>query len=215
VILIDEQAILVEHRRAGTAVIVREAADLAVPDDPAVEIDRQQAVAAKRRVDAASVGRRRGRRVAVLRVAELDAALRHEGFEELLAVGAAEPEDREALAAVVGGGQEDAIAPDNRRRVAAPRDRRAPGDIFLCRPPVRIRTVGHEALSRWPSPARPVRRRDAFRLDHANRIRRPLRSGASREHENQRCHHAKRPNHGVRLNDFRLSTFDFRLKTFD
>ena len=74
VILIDEDAVLVQHRRAGAAVIVVQPADGAVPHDLAVDIGGQQAVAAERRIDAPAIGDRRRRRVAVLWMPELDAA---------------------------------------------------------------------------------------------------------------------------------------------
>jgi hypothetical protein len=51
VILIDEHAIFIEDRRPGAAVVVAQVAELLTPDDPAVEVERGEAVRAERRVD--------------------------------------------------------------------------------------------------------------------------------------------------------------------
>ena len=118
-VLVDEDAILVEHRRARRPVIVVDDAELVLPDDLAVEVEREQAVAAERRVDQLPVGRWRGRRKSVLVVHVLDAGLRDERLPQLLAVAARIRQHRQPLAVAVAGGEEDAIAPDNRRRVAA------------------------------------------------------------------------------------------------
>jgi hypothetical protein len=46
-ILVEEHAILVEHRRSGAAVIVAQIAELRVPEDLPVEVERGQPVSAE------------------------------------------------------------------------------------------------------------------------------------------------------------------------
>ena len=77
-ILIEDDAILVEQRRAGRAVIVVDRAEVAMPDQLAVHIDGHQAARAERGVDALAVGGRRRRGVAVLRRARARSARRRQ-----------------------------------------------------------------------------------------------------------------------------------------
>ncbi len=104
-ILIEEEAVLVENRRAGRPVIVVDDAELAMPDDLAVQVERHQPVTAKRRVDHVPVGHRRRRRVTVLLVHVLDAVLRNKRLPQLAAIGTIERQQRQLAAALLRGRQ--------------------------------------------------------------------------------------------------------------
>ena len=93
--------------------IVVDLPELSVPDEVAVEVDRDDPAAAKRGVDEFAVGGRGRRRRAVLVVDVLRATRRHVGFPQQATVGPAETEDRQPLAARAAGRQKDAVIPDN------------------------------------------------------------------------------------------------------
>ena len=168
-ILIEDDAVLVEQRRAGRPVVVVHAADSRVPDLLAGHVDRHQPAAAERGVDALTVGGHRRRRIAVLVVRPVGGPGGHGRFPLPLSVAAAIRQNRR-LAAVVGGrGEEDPIAPDHWRRVPAARNRHLPDDVLRRRPRVRVRVPLDQPLARGTAPSRPVAGRFALVRDHADR----------------------------------------------
>src|SRR5262249_44716711 len=134
VILVDDHAVFVEKRRAGGAVIGVHLRKRLMPDLLAGEIDAQDAVVAEIGVDALAIGGRRARGMAILVLARLRLGIGGESFPKLLAVVAGQAQDRTAFAVVVGRGQEDAVFPDDRRRVAGAGQIDFPEDIFGIRP---------------------------------------------------------------------------------
>src|SRR6185295_9045963 len=70
-ILVEDDPILVEQRRAGRPMIIGDAPEVALPEQLAVEIEGQQAAAAERDVDTLAVSCRRRRRVTVLIVSRI------------------------------------------------------------------------------------------------------------------------------------------------
>src|SRR5262249_6062063 len=112
----------------------------------AVEVDAQDAGVAEEGVDALAVGRRRARGVAVLEADLFRRRVRGDRLPEELAVGAVQAEDRAFLAAVGRGGEEEAFAPDNGRRVTLARQAYFPEDVFRPRPPIRVAGVDREPL---------------------------------------------------------------------
>ena len=170
-ILVDEDAVLVEHRRAGAAVIVAEIAELAMPHQRAIEIEGGETVRAKRRIDALPVGHRRRRRVAVLAVGALDPARRHVFLPQQRAVRAPEREHRDLRAAVARGRDEEVILPDDRRGMASAGDLNLPSDVLRVGPGVHVVRPGDVPLSRRSTPARPVGGALSFDGDQRDRRR--------------------------------------------
>src|SRR5688572_1523438 len=114
-ILVEDDAVLVEQRRSSGAVISLHRPEVAMPEQLAVHVHCDKATRTKRRVDTLTVGRRRRRRVAVLVVTALTRSPGgRERLPQLHAIGPAKRDDRDAPAVVVGSGQEDAIAPYDR-----------------------------------------------------------------------------------------------------
>ena len=138
VILIDEKAIFVEHRRSSGTVIVVDGAELAVPDDLAAHVEADQPVTPERRVDHAPVGRRRGRRVPILLVHLFNTVGRNSCFPELLAIGAIERDERQPGAVRLRSRQEDPIAPDDRRGIAGTGHGYSPLHVARGRPRIRV-----------------------------------------------------------------------------
>ena len=154
-ILEDDQPVLVEQRRTGRAVIVVEGSEGSVPDHAAVEIDGDDALVAERRIDALAVGCRRRGRGAVLLMKRLGGPVGVHRLPQQLAVRAVEREHRHAPIAA-GRGDEEAILPDDRRRVAAARHRGTPEHVLGGRPAIDVSRVGREALTARTAPAGPV-----------------------------------------------------------
>ena len=98
-------------------------------------------------IHARAVGARRRRCVAVLLVQLLGRAVRVQRLPQLLAVGAVEREHRHPPVAARGG-QEDAIPPDDRRRVPTARHGRPPEHVL------RYSTSDPDSRSRPRAPAR-------------------------------------------------------------
>ncbi len=73
VILVEEDTVVVENRRARAAVVVFEIAELLVPHEPALEVEGRDPMRAERGVNSPTVGRGRCRCVAVLGIGVLDA----------------------------------------------------------------------------------------------------------------------------------------------
>src|SRR5262249_16384450 len=59
----------------------------------------------------------------------------------------------------VGGGEEDALAPDGRRAHSGAEERHFPADVFGRGPALGQVLLGAGAVARWPPPARPLRGR--------------------------------------------------------
>ena len=178
-ILVKEQPILVQHRRPGRAVIVVDHAELAVPHDLPAHVDGDQPVPPERCVDTLAVGRGRRRRVAVLVVDVLDAVLRNERLPQHTPVGAAERDHRHAASVVARRGQEQAVAPDDRRRVATARHGHLPLDAARGRPRIRVLRLRHMTLRRGATPLRPVLRALPFDRDDPDVLRRRRRGAPS------------------------------------
>src|SRR5688572_17364520 len=87
---------------------------------------------------------------------------------QLRAIRPAVSHEREPAPVVVSGGEEDAIAPDDRRGIPFTGERRLPQHVLRCRPRIRIAGAGHESLSGRPPPSRPVLRALTLVRDHAN-----------------------------------------------
>ena len=166
-ILVQEYAVLVENRRARRTVIVVDRAELPVPHDRAAHVERDEAVPAERRVDALAVCRRRRRRVAVLLVNRFGAVGRHARVPRSRAGGAIDRHHRQTLAALRGR-DEDAVAPDDRRRVRLPGQLDLPLDRSRRGPSVDVGSVGDQTLSRWSAPPRPEPGARAGHVDHAD-----------------------------------------------
>ena len=113
-ILIDDDAILVEQRRACGAVVVVDASEIPLPEDLSLEIEGEQPPAAEGHVDAFAVGGWRGRGVPVLEVRRIAPSLRRECLPQFRAVGPAKRKQRQSSAAILGGRQQNPVAPDNR-----------------------------------------------------------------------------------------------------
>src|SRR5688572_8991033 len=115
-ILIEDDPVLVEQWRSGSAMVGLHRPEIALPDDLSVQVECEQSASAERDVDALAVGRRRRRGVAVLEVAAPAVATgRSKRLPEPGAIAAPERAQRQTTSAVVGSGNEDAIAPDDRR----------------------------------------------------------------------------------------------------
>src|SRR5438128_3448457 len=113
-----------------------------VPDFGPLHVTAVDAVVAEVGVDALAVGAGRAAGPAVLVLDAFRRAFGDERFPELLAGGAIEAQDRAALALVVGGGQEDAVLPDDGGGVAGAADRDLPKDVVRFGPFIRISALG-------------------------------------------------------------------------
>ena len=157
-ILVDDELVAVEQRRARRPVVVGDAPHLGVPQHLAVEVERGQSPAAQRDVHPLAVGGRSGRRRSVLLVRRLRRARRHLGLPAQRPVAAPVGQDVQPAAPVAARGQEDVVAPDDGRRVAASRHGRAPDDVVGGAPAVRVPGAGDETLAGRTAPAGPVPR---------------------------------------------------------
>ena len=157
-ILIDDELVAVEQRRARRPVVVGDAAHLGVPEQGAVEVERRHTAAAERHVHPLAVGGGSGRCRSVLAVHRLPWPGRHLGLPQQRTVAASIRQHVETAAAVPSRRQEDAVAPDDGRRVAASRYRRAPDDVVGGAPAIRVPGVRDETLAGRSSPAGPVPR---------------------------------------------------------
>ena len=96
---------------------------------------------------------------------------------KLPAVSPPKPQHRHTPSFVVRGGEKNAIAPHDRRRVASPGHRCFPQDVLSGRPGVHVAAACDEALPGRPAPTRPVPR--ALRLRRGSSARpRPARRDA-------------------------------------
>ena len=166
VVLVDEDAILVENGRPGAAVVVVQLADRRLPHELAAEVEGGEAVSAKGAEHQLAIGDCRRRRAAVLRIHVLDPIGRHERFPELLARRPAEREHRQLRAILPLGGQEDAVPPDDGGRMPAARHRALPLHTLGWGPPVGVFARLHDSLAGWPAPPRPVFGPFPLDLDH-------------------------------------------------
>jgi hypothetical protein len=112
-ILIEDDAIAVEHGRARAPMVVVESAELLVPQELPLEVETCESVGSERCVDPFSIRHRCGRGVAVLLVDVLDAFLGNSGIPEAGSIRTAIAEERKTLALIPRSGEEDAIAPDD------------------------------------------------------------------------------------------------------
>ena len=165
-ILIEQDAVLVEDGRARRAVVVVELAHGGPPEDGAFEVERDETVGAERSEDRFAVGDGRRGSVTIFRVRVLDASLRDRGLPELLARRAAIGEHRETPAGVVRRGEEDPVSPDDGRGVAFAGHRHFPDHVLRRGPAVGISGARHVALPRGSTPARPVGRALPFDGNH-------------------------------------------------
>src|SRR5262249_23725280 len=110
-------------------------AEVLLPDELAVHVVAEDAWGAEGGEDVLAVGGAGRRGVAVPVVRRLPGHVLRRGLlPQHLAVAAAPAEDVTPPAAVVGAGQEDAVAPDDRRRVADAGQLRLPQDVLLLAP---------------------------------------------------------------------------------
>src|SRR5262249_55092380 len=132
-ILENDDMLPVQQRRASRAVSRVDCAEAVMPDLLAGEIDTQQAIAAKVSVDALAIGAWCAGCEAVFAVGALAACIRCERLPEEFAIATLEAEDRPAFG-VACGRQEDAVLPQDGRRVTAAGHFDLPEDIFRVGP---------------------------------------------------------------------------------
>src|SRR5207244_741278 len=137
---------------------VGEDAERVFPDQLALEVVAEQAWGAEEGVHQRPVRGTRGRGVAVpgVRLARLDAA-RRQPLPQELAVARPDAENMALVAAGIGGGQEKAVAPDDRRRIALAGQCRLPEQVVPITPGERHARVLGVSLAAGPAPLRPVR----------------------------------------------------------
>src|SRR5688500_13677385 len=115
-ILVEDDAVPVQQRRSRGAVVRLHRPQVPLPDDPSVEIEREQPARAERYINTLTVCGGSGRGVAVLVMRPRSGAARGRwSFPQQPAVGTPVGQHRDPLAALVRGRQEDSIAPDDRR----------------------------------------------------------------------------------------------------
>ena len=150
------QRVAQQQRRAGVAPVEPELPvvllDVARPPLLAVEREALERARACHHPDRGAIGHRRGRRHVLLAHVVVAAA------EQLLPANRAGVaiERPQIEAAGLGDVQEDVILPDDRRRAAAHRQRRLPGDVLGRRPFRRQAGVLAGAIELRAAPLRPV-----------------------------------------------------------
>ena len=151
----DEQAVVQQRRRAESVPAV--VLNLAVgPRDGAIELQRRHATVAKDDEDMLAVGGRRGRGVGVLAFLAPRYLLEHGGVPENFPALAIEAESAALRGVVRGGGDEDAVAPDDGRGPARAGNGRLPNDVRRGAPMQRKFLLGGNPLTRRAPKARPV-----------------------------------------------------------
>ena len=183
-VLVDDEAIAVEQRRSGRSVVVADRTDLRMPQHAPVQVERHQTPPAERGVHALAVRDRRGGGRAVLAVHPLRRPRGHLGLPQQRPVAAAVGEHEQPAAAVAPRGEEDAVGPDDRRRVAAARNGRAPDDVLGGAPAVRVAGAVNESLPGRSAPAGPEVRSLSLDRDHADRRRAILAAAGRRCEQN-------------------------------
>ena len=118
-VLIEDHAIAVQEDRAGRTVRGMDLAEVAVPDDLSLHVGSYQAMVTEVRIDALAVGSGCPRGMAVLLVHSLCRRSARRGSPPLGAVVAIKRQQRHPRTAIRCAGEENLIAPDDRRGVAA------------------------------------------------------------------------------------------------
>src|SRR5437773_7143748 len=162
-VLVQNDSISVQQQGPCGPVVSVHRAEILVPGGLAIEIDGDQSTIAERGVDAFAIGRRSCRGVAVLLVRRSSAPGRSKRLPQPTTIRPSKRKDGETSAAFICGGQENAIAPHDGRRVAATWHRGLPPDVLCSGPRVGIVAARGEALTRWPAPSGPIFR--AFPLN--------------------------------------------------
>src|SRR5262245_35956058 len=126
----DDEQILVENRAGPVAPARLDCAEVALPELLAGEVIGDDASRREVGKDGFAVGDGGGGAGRILLVRCLDEVARDVLLPELLAVLAIEGDDRAPLAAVESLGEEDAVAPDDGRRVARLWQRHLPAHVL-------------------------------------------------------------------------------------
>ena len=161
-VAVEDDEVFIKDRRSAKSVRGQQLARRLPPDFVAVEIvtDRHHVgVVEEGDVDVFAVGGRRRAGEAVEAVLVLEARLHDGPVPKDAAVGPVEAEQFAVaflLVFIDAGGDEEAVAPDDRRRVADAGDGRLPADVLLRPPRFGEAGFGGSAVAARPAPAGPL-----------------------------------------------------------